>query len=309
MKLPLVFVFSGVLFLAACTGGGDGGPSATNAPNPVDDPESARALVGGSPLNVSGSEIETLNDRELQQADTLLADRHNLDLFLGIMRSNCRGTVCNTSNGQFSISNMLEEVTEIGGARVEWDGETSSVMTYRGIPISQERFEALFPSMPNASYVQIGMGGLLDHSAFGVGAGAFFDEPGNREKRLLSDIVQVSYGGSPGSRPALTASGTATWEGAMVAADTEFGHTIIAASTVRVDLDRMNADVQMSNVVDTDARARLPSFGWTDLSIQTNGTFGDGRTLSASFYGPDHEEVGGIFTTEELIGAFGAARQ
>ena len=95
----------------------------------------------------------------------------------------------------------------------------------------------------------------------------------------------------------------------MVAADTEFRNAIIGASTVTVDLARMDADVRMTNVVDIDARARLSSFGWTDLPIQVDGTFGNGRTVLGSFYGPNHEEVGGIFTTSALIGAFGATRQ
>ena len=95
----------------------------------------------------------------------------------------------------------------------------------------------------------------------------------------------------------------------MIAADTEFRNAIIGASTVQVDLARMDANVQMTNVTDIDARTRLPSFGWTRLSIQANGTFGNGQTVMGSFYGPNHEEVGGIFTTSTLIGAFGATRQ
>ena len=95
----------------------------------------------------------------------------------------------------------------------------------------------------------------------------------------------------------------------MVAADTEFRNAIIGASTVRVDLARMDADVQMTNVTDIDAHTRLPSFGWTGLPIQVDGTFGNGQTVMGSFYGPNHEEVGGIFTTRTLIGAFGATRR
>ncbi len=309
MKLLVAFLFGGVLLLAACGGGAGGGPSATNVANPVDDPESARVLVGGSPLNVSGSQIEAFFDRELQQADTLLAENHDLDRFFGTIRSNCRGTVCNTSNGRLSVSDLLDEITEIGGVRIESDSENSPVMTYRGIPISQARSDVLFPSIPHASLVSSGLGGWLDYGGFSVSAGAVFDGPRNQQIPLTVAIGQVSFGDSAGARPAFGATRTVTWEGAMVAADTEFGHSIIAASTVRVDLIWMNADVQMSNVVDMDARARLPSFGWTDLPIEANGTFGDGRTLSASFYGPNHEEVGGIFTTRDLIGAFGADRQ
>ena len=54
--------------------------------------------------------------------------------------------------------------------------------------------------------------------------------------------------------------------------------------------------------------ARMPSLRWNDLHVNGDGSFGDRRTLQASFYGPNHEEAGGIFTTDALIGAFGARR-
>ena len=95
----------------------------------------------------------------------------------------------------------------------------------------------------------------------------------------------------------------------MVAADTEFGHVIIGASTVSLDLAQMDVDIRMSNVWDIEAQTRLSPFGLMDVPVNADGTFGNGRTLEASFYGPNHEEVGGIFTTDELIGSFGAKRQ
>ena len=113
------------------------GLQATDVPNAVGDPASTRDLVGGSPLDVPGSQIAATLDRELRQADTLLAEYHDLDSFLGTIGSNCRGSVCNTRLvGRVSTGDLLEETTEIGGMPVEVDTVYSPVMTYRGVPIA-----------------------------------------------------------------------------------------------------------------------------------------------------------------------------
>ena len=295
-----------LLLISAC-GGGGGGPSATDVPNVVDDPQSTRALLGGTPLNASGAQIEAALDREVRQATALFAEYHDLDAFFGRIRSNCRGTVCNTSAGRISTAELREETTEIAGIPVQVDTEYSPVMSYRGTSIAQARSQVTAPSRPDLTLEEIGLGAWLDYSGFAVSAGAVFDGP--RDEGYLAALVsQVSVGEASGRRPQ-GVSGTATWEGSMVAADTEYRHAIIGASTVQVDLARMDADVRMTNVWDIDARTRLSSFGWTDLPIQANGTFGNGQTVMGSFYGPNHEEAGGIFTTSTLIGAFGATRQ
>ena len=303
MKLTMIGAAMGALLLL-CSCGGGGGPSATDVPNVVDDPQSTRALLGGSPLSASSSQIEAALDREVRQATALFAEYHDLDAFFGRIRSNCRGTVCNTSEGRISTADLLEETTEIAGIPVQVDTQYSPVMSYRGTSIAQARSQVTAPSRPDLTLEEVGLGAWLDYSGFGVSAGAVYDGP--REAGYLVAVVsQISVGESSGRRPQ-GISGTATWEGSVVAADTEFRNAIIGASTVRVDLASMDADVQMTNVFDIDARTRLSSFGWTDLPIQANGTFGNGRDVIGSFYGPNHEEVGGIFTTRTLIGAFGA---
>lgn len=275
--------------------------------NVVDNPQSVQALLGGAPLRTTGSRIEAAQDREMRQATVLLAEYHDLDAFFGRIGSTCRGIVCNTSLGRVSTADFLEEVTEVAGIPIQSDTDYSPVMTYRGVPIVQARQQVTAPMHPNVAIDGQGFGGWLDYNAFAVSAAVVFDGP--RDQGYLAAYIQQTSGGEgSGARPQ-GVSGTATWEGAMVAADTQFRHAIIGASTVRVDLARMDADVQMTNVTDIDARTRLSSFGWTNLPIQTDGTFGDGRSLMGSFYGPNHEEAGGIVTTSTLIGAFGATRQ
>lgn len=112
MKPTLGAMLGAALLLVVCGGGGGTGPSATNGRNSVDDPASTKDLVGGSPLDVPGSEIAASARRELRQADTLLAEYHDPDSFFGTIRSNRRGVVCNRSYGRVCTSDFLEETTE-----------------------------------------------------------------------------------------------------------------------------------------------------------------------------------------------------
>ena len=52
----------------------------------------------------------------------------------------------------------------------------------------------------------------------------------------------------------------------------------------------------------------LPSMQWSGLAIGTDGRFG-ASDIRATFYGPNHEEVGGVFERNNIVGAFGAKRQ
>jgi len=50
---------------------------------------------------------------------------------------------------------------------------------------------------------------------------------------------------------------------------------------------------------------------WEDLSL-TDGAFQSGSStnrVQGRFYGPNHEEVGGAFERNQVLDAFGAARQ
>ena len=69
-------------------------------------------------------------------------------------------------------------------------------------------------------------------------------------------------------------------------------------------------DVAFSN--DNDDRARLSheNIVWENIPV-TSGSFATGSdesSIEGRFYGPNHEEVGGIFEHNEIVGAFGAKR-
>ena len=56
------------------------------------------------------------------------------------------------------------------------------------------------------------------------------------------------------------------------------------------------------------ARQTYPDIVWNGLDVRS-GAFTDNYTIGGSFYGPDHEEAGGVFDRGPITGTFGAKRE
>ena len=152
------------------------------------------------------------------------------DAYRGRTTSTCRGVVCNTRLGQVSIDDLLADT-----AGISTDTEYAPVMTYQGVSVAQSRAEAAFADYPGASAQAQGLGGWLEYNAFGVtGAAAY--EGAVEDGYAVALLDHTSGGDSTRTRPARQAGGTATWNGAMVAADLEFLHAVMGAATVTMDL-------------------------------------------------------------------------
>lgn len=112
--------------------------------------------------------------------------------------------------------------------------------------------------------------------------------------------------------------GSAIWRGTVVGGRitdaAEVGIGVRGHATLTYDFDNQDIDVFLSNIQnsqpDVDGRQTYPNMTWQNLPVR-NGRFGenfDDPSLEGRFYGPNHEEVGGIFERNQIIGAFGAQR-
>ena len=100
--------------------------------------------------------------------------------------------------------------------------------------------------------------------------------------------------------------GTATWRGAMIG---ESGGKFLSGdSTIVYDFSASSVDVRMSGIRDWNTPQTYPDLVWEDLDVR-NGTFTDVHSIRGSFYGPNHEEAGGVFDRRNITGAFGAKRE
>ena len=304
MNIRILAAVGAALILAACGGGGspsDGGGQVSGSNSPVFnniewpvDAASARALTGGSaPPSISSSAIAAGLSAIHARADTLLSsDLHDIDsAFVGNIVTNCRAGTCVTNLGQLTLGDLEPD-----------DAEYQAVMTRNGVMLGQYRTET--KDADGITAQEIGYGAWLDHNAFSTSAATYY-------RGAVSDgyyaafVAGYSFGNDSGSRPV---SGSATWNGVMTGADLEFQHAVQGDAAITVDFARNNAGVAFTNIKDLGTRSGLPSMEWSGLAIGTDGRFGS-SDIKATFYGPNHEEVGGVFERNNIVGAFGAKRQ
>ena len=297
MNTRLLAAAAVALFLTACGGGGGGdggGPvSSSNIIQWPVDAADARAVTGGlAPPEISSSEIAARLSTILDQADTLLlTDLINPEFaVVGNISTSCRTGTCVTSEGQVTLDDLTVE-----------DLDYQAVMTRNGVTLGQYRTQT--KNADGITAQEIGYGAWLDHNAFSTSLATYY-------RGAVSDgyyaafVAGYSFGNDSGSRPV---GGSATWTGAMTGADLEFQNAVQGDAAVTVNFARNDAGVAFTNIKDLGTRSGLPSMEWSGLAIGTDGRFG-ASDIRATFYGPNHEEVGGVFERNNIVGAFGAKR-
>ena len=114
--------------------------------------------------------------------------------------------------------------------------------------------------------------------------------------------MPVSYGVGSRSNPL---SGSATWTGVMVGA--RAGTEVSGDAEMTVDLGASSLDLEFTNIAERSSGARRGDIGWQDVPMR-RGAF-QAAGLDGRFYGPNHEEAGGVFEHSGIAGAFSLARQ
>ena len=287
--------------LSACGGGA-----------PVTD-----AAISSSP---SGDEIEMHLDAVLIVSDTEIYSSGG-DLAV------CQGPGCNTLDRIFfsPSTGRLEALDKSGFEFVE---ERRGVLFAEKVSLWQrgdEREESRT------------LAGWLDQTMFLFATRRGYDQYG---------IFSLSYhlnstGSWNGTNPASPVSGSATWSGAMagvVLPDVLMGNGgDFVSGDARITIPRFgtNAEdpslnLEFSNIVNASTGDHLSNMSWEGLKI-VEGSFGYARDASryererddfriigreegvagqlyGQFHGPNHDEAGGQFIRDGIVGAFAASR-
>ena len=166
------------------------------------------------------------------------------------------------------------------------------------------------------------LGGWMEHSFFHIETAhwSYSDGPTSLE-------FEISSGGmATNTNPSEPPGGVATWSGIMFGvvagpsppdgASFINGDATITANLRSAFLDP-RVGVLFSNITNENTGVAIEDIVWTDLRLE-NGTFSTysspfncdfcGRNIVGRFYGPNHEEVGGVFIRDDIVGAFGAKR-
>ena len=157
-------------------------------------------------------------------------------------------------------------------------------------------------------------GGWLDHSLFATESvlltSAEFPDRG------ATVVLNYSVGFSTEENPRAV-DGSARWEGLMIGRDMRAsasrGQVILGDAAVTVDFGAtaMTADVEFTGIANTETGERRGDMAWHGMAVE-EGAFArrdaDDDTISGRFYGPNEEEVGGVFERDDVAGAFGGRR-
>ena len=311
--LPLsIIALSSVIILSACGGGGGGsggsggGSSAASLstiPWVVDAAAARQAISGSSaPTKTVAQAEQEIRAIEDATNETVISDILAFGSTAAVrFPTSCSGLVCTVDvlgeSHAVDLSQTPDPSNDISQLQL--------VMEHNGVSIGQSR-ERSDPGTEDQLEIRA-YGGWMQYSGFSV---EFSADPTVASPEIVMGI-SGSYGNSSGTNPSDLSGRTATWTGAVVGADYYLSHVIHGTATVDVDFAKSDVDVSFSELVDLDDRTRsIADMSWSDIPV-SNGKFSQGSgadQIEGQFYGPNHEEVGGIFERNQILGAFGAIR-
>ena len=154
-----------------------------------------------------------------------------------------------------------------------------------------------FRDTGSESYLEYG--GWLEHSMF-------YLTVSDADSGFHADAY--SLGAATGTNPV---SGSGTWIGSVIGVDTHvIGRGRAIGGKAEINVDFADADVDVAFTFMTyhlEGNINHPDITWDNLPLDA-GEFGS-DTIHGVFYGPNHEEVGGVFRRDGLLGAFGGSRE
>ena len=280
----MLFVF----MLAGCGGGGGGS-------RPMDGMSPGGGTTGLTPAQVREAigDIGLAADR-LFMTDLLATPGSRV--FPNVRADvSCARTSCTARTSAVELTSTTGGLSDLSGATISGLTET------QGVNMGQVRGRSTVDTITTDYHVY---GGWLESNFFGVirvdWSGTF------QEQRLngLETLTAFSTGDASGSNPM---SGSATWTGLMIGAARTAPTNAITGQTEAVySFADQTMDIDMTQLTRGHA-----DMSWENLRV-SGGSFGtgtDANSISGTFYGSAHEELGGVFERNGIVGAFGAARQ
>ena len=328
------------LILISCGGSKSGGitayvppppPASKPAPTPAPAPEPAPAPIlvptqaqidqalaleraGGTIPKFTSTDISVAAYLIANEADSLLVS-DELTWREGVLGdypafrspTSCAGDTCTTD---FAGSLVTISAAEWTPSTLGTENIITPIMRHRGVDLASVTIqESLTIQEEDTPYTVFGYGGWMEHNYF------FSRTLKSDGIDGLETVGSFSVGKATGTNPT---SGSATWKGAMVGVS-ELSEDLLN-SQVKVQGDATlsiadfmipEIDIRFTNVFEPHGGDHLSNMTWQRVPL-TGGSFHTGaRTnqISGIFYGPNHEEVGGVFERNLIVGSFGAKRE
>ena len=294
------------LILLGC--GGGGGDNGTAVSTPIEPTEPVLPSDPAQPSEpVEPAEPTVSRSDQIQAELNELIDNSTTVLDADTIAMNSPGTLWHPPSDQDTPAGLdLDDLADGGLSELEY-GDAGSRAGISLVRITRPGDSDTFKYRAWA--------GWAEHSFYVVRVSEIIDnDPLHPSKSVFSHVYSV--GDATGTNPV---SGSATWDGAMVGTDVSDaetkGNTIVGDATIRInDFNVPAVHVGFVNVVDQDTGTARLDITWDDVPLM-DGRFRD-IGLLGQFYGPSHEEAGGIFIRNQsnsrqhdiISGAFGAKR-
>ena len=157
-------------------------------------------------------------------------------------------------------------------------------------------------------------GGWLDHSLFATEIDLLthdiFPDKG------ATVVANYAVGFSTKENPSAV-DGSARWEGLVIGRDMRAsdsrGQVILGDADVTVDFDAtaLTADVEFTDIANVESGEEWDDTAWRGMAVEAGGFAhrdAPDDTISGRFFGPNEEEVGGVFERDGAAGVFGGRR-
>ena len=213
--------------------------------------------------------------------------------------SECGGDACSLTAGEETTTVTADETWFLS---VHADPPATGIIQRHGVNIARlERDDIPVEGFPELTATGHGYGAWARYVAFDATIVAV-EAPFGLYNQAGASVGGIGSQGNP-------VEGTGEWSGAMVAID----YRDIAArrflagdAHVRVDFAELDVDVALSEIANVESGETYDDMTWEAIALR-DGVF-ETSTLAGRFFGPSHEEVGGVFDRNSIIGSFGATR-
>ena len=293
--------------LTAC--GGGGGSSSSGSGDSPDRSFGSFDKEEAIRLTNSMAPEETIAD-QLARAPTILTrtDALIVSTFYGETDSpqlptfnlepDCIGTTCTFTEPQTGLSTTVD-ISEAQDLVANTDIQRE-VLTRNDITLLEARGSVNVG--PNYRIY----GAWMEHGSFAVETGG---DDTVEDVTIRGRVAQAS-GDLTGTRP----STNATWRGVMVgtpARGNRRDNILQGDAELTYTASNSEIDAQFTNIVNLDREAphSVREVRFDDIPVANDGTYGAGSAgnlISGGFGGPNHEETGGIFEQQNIVGAYGA---
>ena len=218
------------------------------------------------------------------------------------LKTTCTGNSCTLGPSTYSFRDFKDSRPQ----STDFDFEIERVGKTNDEEVAQVRS---YNTQSPATVALLGYGGWLQHSAFG-GITRRYREGSLAHSRAWS-ATTYSFGDAAGSNPSADGTWTGLPTGIDISGGSTHGNVIQGDTSVTFSLTDYDVNVSFTNLKAIDGDTSLTDMTWTDLA-GANGVFSDGSnggSIDGQFYGSSHEEVGGIFEKDNVLGAFGGKKQ